>query len=101
MHMKKKLKEQVVQKFPYRCPYCDQPVSYDQFNLKLGENKIQCPSCKRKYIKVVFDGSPPPLPCGVIEHTPQGKPSHVKASGSEEPLARRGEGVKLRKIRNR
>jgi predicted SprT family Zn-dependent metalloprotease len=60
MHMKKKLKEQVVQKFPYRCPYCDQPITYDQFNLKIGENEIKCPFCKKKYIKVVSDESPPP-----------------------------------------
>jgi Zn finger protein HypA/HybF involved in hydrogenase expression len=51
--MKKGLEEQVIQKFPYRCPYCDQPISYDQFDLKVGENKIQCPSCKKTYIKVV------------------------------------------------
>ena len=53
--MKKKLEEQVIQKFPYRCPYCDQPVSYDQFDLKIGENEIQCPSCKKIFIKVVGD----------------------------------------------
>ena len=53
--MKKELEEQVIQKFPYRCPYCDQPISYDQFELKRGENKIQCPSCKKIYIKVVSD----------------------------------------------
>ena len=53
MRRKKELEEQVVQKFPCRCPYCDQPITYDQFNLKVGENKIQCPSCKKIYIKVV------------------------------------------------
>ena len=53
--MKSKLEEQVVQKFPHRCPYCDQPISYDQFDLKMGKNEIQCPSCKRIYIKVVVD----------------------------------------------
>jgi DNA-directed RNA polymerase subunit RPC12/RpoP len=53
--MKKKLEEQVIQKFSYRCPYCDQPISYDQVDLKMGENEIQCPSCKRIYIKVVSD----------------------------------------------
>jgi rubrerythrin len=55
VYMKKKLEEQVIQKFPYRCPYCDEPISYGQFDLKTGENKIQCPSCKRIYIKVVSD----------------------------------------------
>jgi len=47
--------EQVIQKFPNLCPYCDQPVSYDQFDLKIGDNFIRCPSCKEVYIKVVFD----------------------------------------------
>jgi len=53
--MRRKLKEQLIQKFPYRCPYCDQPISYDEINLKVGENEIQCPYCKRIYIKVVSD----------------------------------------------
>jgi len=53
--MNSKLEEQVIQKFPYCCPYCDQPVSYDQFDLKTGENEIQCPSCKKIFIKVVGD----------------------------------------------
>jgi hypothetical protein len=47
--------EQVIHKSPYRCPYCDQPISYDEFDLKIGENRIGCPSCKRTYIKVVLD----------------------------------------------
>ena len=51
----KKLEEQVVQKFSCRCPYCDQPISYDDLNLKIGENEIQCPSCGKIYIKVVSD----------------------------------------------
>ena len=55
MRRKKELEEQVVQKLPYWCPYCDQPISYDQFNLKVGENKIQCPSCEKVYIKVVSE----------------------------------------------
>ena len=55
IQMKKKFEEQVIQKFPYRCPYCEQPVSYDQFDLKTGENEIQCPSCKKIFIKVVGD----------------------------------------------
>jgi len=50
-----KSEEQVIQKFSYRCPYCDQPICYDQFDLKAGENKIQCPYCKKIYIKVVSD----------------------------------------------
>jgi hypothetical protein len=62
MHVKNKFEEQIVQKFASRCPYCEQPVSYDQMDLKVGENEIRCPSCKKKYIKVVFDGSPPPHP---------------------------------------
>jgi len=53
--MKSKLEEQVVQKFPLCCPYCDQPISYDQFDLRDGENEIRCPSCKKIYIKVVGD----------------------------------------------
>jgi len=55
-HMK--LEEQVIQKFPQRCPYCDQPVFYEKFDLKVGENEIQCPSCKKIYIKVVSDAIP-------------------------------------------
>ena len=51
--MKRKLEEQVVQEFPYRCPYCDQEVSYEKIKLKVGENEIECPSCQRAYIKVV------------------------------------------------
>ena len=53
--MKKKIEEQVVQEFPYRCPYCDQIVSYDDLHLKPGENEIKCLYCKKKYIKVVID----------------------------------------------
>ena len=52
---KKDLEETLVQRFPHRCPYCDQPVSYDQFDLTAGENEIQCLSCKRTYIKMVLD----------------------------------------------
>jgi len=52
---KKKFEEQLVQKFPHCCPYCDRPISYDQFDLKMGENEIQCLSCKKTYIKVVSD----------------------------------------------
>ncbi len=46
----------VFQKFPRRCPYCDQIISYDHFELKMGENRIQCPSCGKVYIKVLPDG---------------------------------------------
>jgi uncharacterized C2H2 Zn-finger protein len=53
--MKSKIEEQVIQRFPHRCPYCDQPISYDQFDLRDGENEIQCPSCKRVYVKVVSE----------------------------------------------
>lgn len=49
------LEEQVIQKFPYRCPYCDQLVSYDRFDLRIGENRIECPTCHQTYIKVVSD----------------------------------------------
>jgi hypothetical protein len=48
--------ERIVQKFPHRCPYCDQPISYDPFDLKVGENEVQCPSCQKIYIKI-FSGS--------------------------------------------
>ena len=47
--------EQVIQKFPNRCPYCDQPISYDQFDLKIGENLVECPSCKKTFFRVVLD----------------------------------------------
>ena len=50
---KNEFEEQLVQKFSHRCPYCDQPISYDRFDLKAGENVIECFSCKRTYIKVV------------------------------------------------
>jgi hypothetical protein len=54
-HKKNEFEEQLVQKLPYRCPYCDRPVSYDQFDLEIGENEIQCLSCKKTYIKVISD----------------------------------------------
>ncbi len=53
MQMKKRLEEQVIQKFSHRCPYCDQPISYDGLFLKPGENEVICPSCHKKYIKVI------------------------------------------------
>jgi rubrerythrin len=52
MDMKKKLEEQVVQEFSHRCPYCGQPISYDEIELEGGENEIECPSCKKIYIYV-------------------------------------------------
>ena len=56
-YKKIELEEQLVQKFLYRCPYCNEPISYDQFNLKVGENEIQCPSCKKIYTKIITDVS--------------------------------------------
>jgi DNA-directed RNA polymerase subunit RPC12/RpoP len=53
--MMKKLEEQIIRSFPYRCPYCDEPVSYDQFDLKVGENEIRCPSCKKMYVKMISE----------------------------------------------
>jgi len=50
---KKIVEERVVQKYSHRCPYCEKVVSYEKFDLKSGENVIECPSCKREYIKVV------------------------------------------------
>jgi len=55
--MKKKTLEQVIKKFLYRCPYCDHSITYDDLNLKPGENEIKCPFCKRTYIKIVPDSS--------------------------------------------
>lgn len=55
--MKDGREEQVVQRFPNRCPYCDNEVSYEGINLKTGENEVVCPVCQRTYIKVIFDES--------------------------------------------
>jgi transcription elongation factor Elf1 len=52
---KKDVEEQVVQKFPHGCPYCNHPLSYEKFDLKVGENEIQCLSCKKTFIKVVSE----------------------------------------------
>ncbi len=49
------LEEKTIQKFPHRCPYCNQTISYDFFDLKIGENDIQCPSCRSNFIKLVSD----------------------------------------------
>jgi hypothetical protein len=53
--MKRRYDEQVVQSFPHCCPYCDQPIAYDQLHLRKGENPVQCPSCQRTFIKVIPD----------------------------------------------
>jgi hypothetical protein len=53
--MKKRAEEQTVQEFPRRCPYCEKVISYENIELKEGENEIECSSCKKKYIKVVLD----------------------------------------------
>jgi len=79
------IEEQVVQKFSYRCPYCDQPVSYNQLDLKVGENEIQCPSCKRNYIKVVSDS----MENDLARRTPL--PRRLPA---EQVLWQAGEGIK-------
>jgi uncharacterized Zn-finger protein len=50
---KKSVGEQVIQKFPNRCPYCDEVISYEDFRLDEGENEVKCPSCKNRYIKIV------------------------------------------------
>ncbi len=50
---KRQFEEHLVQQFLHRCPYCSRPISYDAFDLKVGENIIRCSSCKRTYIKVV------------------------------------------------
>ena len=76
MLKKKELEEQVIQKLSYRCPYCDRPVAYDDLHLKPGENEVKCPSCKKKYIKVVLDNSPPPSPI-----KGKGKKGLVKGGG--------------------
>lgn len=55
MAVKKRLEEQVIQKLPYRCPYCDQPITYDDLHLKPGENEVKCPSCRKVYIRIVPD----------------------------------------------
>jgi len=52
-----KLEEQVIQKFSYRCPYCDHPITYNELHLRPGENEVKCPSCKKTYIKIVPDSS--------------------------------------------
>ncbi len=53
--MKRKLTEELVQSFQHRCPYCDQTLSYDAFDLKPGENPIACPSCQKVFIKMISD----------------------------------------------
>jgi hypothetical protein len=92
--VKKKFEEQVIQEFPYRCPYCEQPVSYDRLDLKIGENEIRCPSCKKKYIKVVFDRSPSPSPS-------PGKGEGKKGSVKGEEKKGTTKSKIIRKIRRR
>ena len=53
--MESEPREQIIQAFPRRCPYCDEPVSDDQSDLRIGENPVECPSCHRIYIRVVTD----------------------------------------------
>jgi hypothetical protein len=53
MTAKKRFDEQVIQEFSHRCPYCEQPISYEDLHLQPGENEIICPSCNRTYIKIV------------------------------------------------
>ena len=50
-----KSEEQVIQRLPYRCPYCGYPISYHSFDLKVGENRVRCPSCLKTYIRVISD----------------------------------------------
>lgn len=45
--------EILIQRFPYRCPYCDEVISYDSIELKTGENEIECLFCKKKFIKII------------------------------------------------
>jgi len=112
--MKRKLEEQVVQEFSRRCPYCEQIVSYDDLHLKPGENEIKCLSCKKKYIKVVPDDSPPPLPspvkrlCRKFVHSSTGPvlsepfvPSRASGRTANSDTICKEEGKKLRKIKSR
>jgi len=48
-------KEFVIQVLPHRCPYCDQIISYGEIELKMGENPIECPSCRKTFIRIVSD----------------------------------------------
>ena len=47
------LQEQVLQRLPHRCPYCDEVVFYEQMNLKEGDNLVPCPTCKKTYVKII------------------------------------------------
>jgi hypothetical protein len=48
-------------------------------HLKPGENEVKCPSCKKKYIKVVLDNSPPSSPSPIKG---EGKKGLVKGEGN-------------------
>jgi len=47
------IEEFVVQQLEPRCPYCDQPISYDRVDLRAGENPITCPSCQKVFFKII------------------------------------------------
>jgi Zn finger protein HypA/HybF involved in hydrogenase expression len=55
MKMGKEIEDFTVQKFEHRCPYCDQIIAYERFELKAGDNPIQCPSCQKTFIKIVSE----------------------------------------------
>ena len=66
IHSNSAMEDQVIQKLPHRCPYCEQPISYEKYHLKKGENEIKCPSCNKIFIKIeswslfyLFDFYPP------------------------------------------
>jgi hypothetical protein len=48
----------------------------------IGENEIKCPSCKKKYIKVVPDGLPPHS-FSPIEREGRGRGPHQRGGNNE------------------
>ena len=76
-HTRKECEEQVVQKFPYGCPYCDHPISYEQFDLKAGENEIRCVLCNETFIKVVSE----PIRNNLTRKTPLPGREGIKGRG--------------------